>query len=561
MSAALQAPSRESVHAAVVAQGFSVLDLFDAHPWLARGADWTAWRAFLAATHGLPMSQQEYDIFKACTGRKNLPGRQVDEAWMVVGRRGRKSAIGALIGSYHAAYRDVTAHLAPGESARVLVMAKDLDEAKAIHAYALAILTDPALAFLLDGDPKGDEIKLTTRIDLKIKANSLVGGRSRAIVCALLDEVAFWAQKGSVAPDEEIVRGIRPAMANIPGSILIGMSSPYAQRGLLYEAYVQHYGVEADDVLVWKAPTLTMHDTVPIRVWAKKEYAKDPVAAAAEVGGNFRKDVKAFISRDVVMALVAKGRRELTPCSWEPNEEAGLQGPNASQPRRFSYWGFVDTSGGSQDAFTLAVAHWDWDRGAAVLDLVRSWSPGEEGKLSIEDTVDECAGILKLYRCPGVMGDRYAGRWPQERFAKAKDPDDKARDIKVGYEVCPRSKHQLYRDLLPTLNSSQVELLDVPALIDELCNLDRRMTPTGQERIDHPPGGHDDLINAAAGALLQAYDHGQYLKEQEPDQPPAKTTQDILDREIREWIEEAEERHQTVRLDAKGQAEYDRWQD
>ena len=47
-----------------------------------------------------------------------------------------------------------------------------------------------------------------------------------------------------------------------------------------------------------------------------------------------------------------------------------------------------------------------------------------------------------------------------------------------------------------------VELLDCPRLSAQLCSLERRTARGGKDSIDHPPGGHDDLVNAAAGALV-----------------------------------------------------------
>jgi len=52
------------------------------------------------------------------------------------------------------------------------------------------------------------------------------------------------------------------------------------------------------------------------------------------------------------------------------------------------------------------------------------------------------------------------------------------------------------------LNSGRLELLDVPLLASQLAGLERRVGRGGRDSIDHPPGGHDDLVNAAAGALL-----------------------------------------------------------
>jgi hypothetical protein len=58
--------------------------------------------------------------------------------------------------------------------------------------------------------------------------------------------------------------------------------------------------------------------------------------------------------------------------------------------------------------------------------------------------------------------------------------------------------------LLPLLNAGQVGLLDHPRLIAQLASLVRRTARSGRDSIDHAPGGHDDVINAAAGALVNA---------------------------------------------------------
>src|SRR5262249_1244619 len=38
----------------------------------------------------------------------------------------------------------------------------------------------------------------------------------------------------------------------------------------------------------------------------------------------------------------------------------------------------------------------------------------------------------------------------------------------------------------------------------QLCQLERHATGSGKERIEHPPGGHDDVVNAVAGAIVMA---------------------------------------------------------
>jgi hypothetical protein len=150
------------------------------------------------------------------------------------------------------------------------------------------------------------------------------------------------------------------------------------------------------------------------------------------------------------------------------------------------YVGFVDPSGGSGDSMTLAVAH--RDKGIAVLDAVREVRP----PFSPEGVVRDFASMLRAYKVNEVVGDRYAGEWPRERF----------REHGVGYRVADQPKSDIYRDTLPLLNSGKVELLDLPRLAVQFCGLERRTARGGRDSIDHSPGGHDDLCNAVAGALL-----------------------------------------------------------
>ena len=50
-------------------------------------------------------------------------------------------------------------------------------------------------------------------------------------------------------------------MATIPNALFLVISSPYAERGPVYKAFVQDYGKDSD-VLVWKAPSLVMNPTL-----------------------------------------------------------------------------------------------------------------------------------------------------------------------------------------------------------------------------------------------------------------------------------------------------------
>jgi len=145
--------------------------------------------------------------------------------------------------------------------------------------------------------------------------------------------------------------------------------------------------------------------------------------------------------------------------------------------------GFVDPSGGSADSMTLAVGH--REDTVVVVDAVREVKP----PFSPEDVVDEFATLLKRYRIVKVTGDRYAGEWPREQFRKRG----------ISYEPAAKPKSDLYRDLLPAINSRRVDLLDHPRLVNQLASLERRTARGGRDSIDHAPGAHDDIANAVAG--------------------------------------------------------------
>ncbi len=67
------------------------------------------------------------------------------------------------------------------------------------------------------------------------------------------------------------------------------------------------------------------------------------------------------------------------------------------------------------------------------------------------------------------------------------------------YLPAQKPKSDLYRDLLPILNSHRVDLLD-HQLTAQIISLERRTARGGGDTIDHAPGAHDDLANAVAGS-------------------------------------------------------------
>jgi hypothetical protein len=265
---------------------------------------------------------------------------------------------------------------------------------------------------------------------------------------------------------------LKPAMATIPKAMLLKASSPYSRKGALWTDFRKHYGEDASPVLVWKASTRVMNPSVP-QAFIDEAYEADPASAAAEFGGEFRTDVESFISREAIEAVTSPGVFERGHISGQP------------------YYAFNDPSGGSSDSMTLAIAHLEHRNNEKVVtvDAIRE----VRAPFSPEAVVDEFATLLKIYGITAVCGDRYAGMWPRERF----------KVHGINYEVSEKTKNDIYRDLLPIINSRQCDLLDHPRLFGQLVSLERRTARGGRDSIDHPPGAHDDVANSVAGVVVQ----------------------------------------------------------
>jgi hypothetical protein len=435
-------------------------------PWFRDPATWRAWLAFLAALFGLPMSDAELEVYRRHTGRQDPPSESVREGWVIAGRRGGKSFVSALVAVFLACFRDYSDVLAPGERGTLMVLAADRRQARTVFRYITGLIDGvPMLARMVESRT-AEAIHLNNRISIEVHTASFRAVRGYTLIGVIADEVAFWRSDESANPDLEIIAALRPGMATVPGALLLGISSPYSRRGVLYDAYRRHYGVDGDPVLVWQADTRSMNPTVDPEV-IRRASEEDEASASAEYGAQFRRDIESFVAREAVDAVVVPERRELPPVD-------GVQ-----------YQAFTDPSGGSSDSMTLCVAH--AENGSAVLDAIREVRP----PFSPEVVVQDFADTLKRYRVSQVRGDRYGAEWVSEQFRK----------VGITYRPAEKAKSDIYREFLPAINSQTVELLDHPKLIAQLCALERRTARGGRDSIDHPPNGHDDLVNAAAGVV------------------------------------------------------------
>jgi hypothetical protein len=442
-----------------------------------RGPSWTPHSAFLKALYGRPLTDEEAEIFRACTGRSEGPQTPFQTVSLVCGRRSGKSATAGAIAVYEALFRDWSPYLGPGEQAVVLVLATTREQAGVIMSYIKGVIG--ASPLLRDTVTRETEtlLEFKNAVAIQTLPTNFRSVRGRSVAVALFDESAFWSDLDTGAnPDREVLTSVRSAQAQFGAAAkLIMLSSPYRRSGILFEHWAKWHGKDDPRHLSWMAPTRRMNPTVP-QEFIDEAFEEDPIAAASEFGSleeglTWRSDISSFIGREIVEALVAPGRFELPP---KPS---------------VTYVAFVDPAGGSGgDSMTLCVAH--ALKEAAVVDLIREARP----PFSPQVVVGEFCETLRRYGVQKVTGDRWGSEFVQERFKQRG----------VHYEVSERTKSELYRELLPILNAGRCELLDHRRTVSQICSLERRTARGGRDSIDHPRGAHDDLANSIAGAAVAA---------------------------------------------------------
>ena len=149
-------------------------------PWFKDATTWAAWRAFLAVLFHLPMDDEQHAIARACTGLEALPEQAFTEAWLVVGRRGGKSLVLAMIAIYLALFKDWSANLVPGERGTVLVLAADRRQAQSIMRYATALCTEVPLLAGRVARATTEEFEFKGRVGIEVATASIercVAGR------------------------------------------------------------------------------------------------------------------------------------------------------------------------------------------------------------------------------------------------------------------------------------------------------------------------------------------------------------------------------------------------
>lgn len=469
---------------------------------------WLGWIVFFKSVFGIPITDPvELSLFESCTGLTNPRSTRAREVYCIAGRRSGKSWISSIIAVYLACFKDWRPYLSLGERGMIFIVACDKVQSSIIKQYISGILHSNRGFEKMIIRETTERIDLITNISIMVKTASYRSIRGFTLLCAILEELAFWrSDETSSNPDREILNAVRPALATIPESLIIGISTPYARSGVLWERFRSHFGDANAPYLIWRAPTRTMNPTIS-QDKIDRAMNDDSVAARAEWQAEFREDLESYLSVEMIEGAVIPGRFEL---------------PRLSE---INYYAFCDPCGGRVDSFTLAIAHLEEASGKIILDRIEERQP----PLPPQDVAKEYAEIIRGYDIHSVTGDKYAGDWITRAFEEEN----------IYYEGSDMNKSCLYLEFEPLIAQGRVELLDNKYLCSQLRNLERRTRSGGRDRVDHPPGGKDDLANACAGAcVMAAKDEGSYHKllEEVMSMEPPSSREENFDKYVYNWL-------------------------
>lgn len=433
--------------------------------------DWANWGVALKGLYGLPIKKKrQIELFKQCTGRTKLPQRNFRKALFLVGRRGGKSKIAGLIAAFEGALSGREKKLSKGELGLISVISPSRFQSIIIKKYIrAAFATDMLEAEIVDDGDKKDYFVLSNGVRIQIMTGDFRTVRGFTQLAVIVDEICFFgvSDESKVKNDDELIQAIRPALLTTKG-LLICISSKYAKRGWAYRTWKNNFGNNNGRVFVWDAPSLTMNSATLTQEDIDDEIADDPVANRTEYLNEWREDIAAYLPREVIEAVVVKGRKEL------------LARPS------IRYYGFVDVSGGRNDDAALAIAHKKETK--VIVDFIKRHKPPHSPYEVIRLMCDE----LKRFGIKCVMGDNYSAEFVVSAFRK--------NGIKYIRSKLPKSA--LYLELLPRICSGEIELLDDDISINQLASLERRTRSGGKDIVDHPRGGHDDSANVIAGVSV-----------------------------------------------------------
>jgi hypothetical protein len=384
----------------------------------------------------------------------------------------------------YAAFKVSLAGLGKGERAFGPIISFDKDTALQGLNYVRGALEESPMKRYIYGRPRTESVTIK-RDDGKIvrfKVFSAGGktSRSRSYVSVVLDELAFFRSKEAKVNDVETFRSVEPRVINDTYAMTLGISTVWAEAGLLYERVETELGKPVTCIPA-KCRTLVMRpDDEKLRDTVASSYATDPLNAAREFDCvPFKDGGVAFFSK---VALAACTDDRLVVPKKPPQIATSI--------------GAGGDFGFKRNSSALAITYRQPD-GVYVVSALEERLPGAI-PLKPSVIVRDFAAIATEQRAHSVMADEHERSSIEEHFADHGVSFDDAPAGTTGKEAT----HIFFRSLL---NEGKIRLPRNEKLLNQLGEVVATPGDGGRLHFHSPTwktGEHGDLASAL---ILAAY--------------------------------------------------------
>lgn len=418
-------------------------------------------------------------------GRKIFGGLPMDEGkhFRVVcavcgARAGKSYLLIALRMVWGMLVRDLRV-LAPGQRACAMVVAPNDRLRREVLNYALGafrskeelrkmVVRESVDSFEIER-PDGRRVYF----ECGVATSGGYGARGRWFTDFALDECAFFRDASSKVNDQDIFNAGTTRV--LPGGQTIVASTPWAQAGLLYELYRDHWG-KGTDVVVAHAPTLLLNDSETTRAVVSAETQRDPDNAAREYGAEFLSAATTLFFDGAALDAAL-------------DEEEYIPRPGVQIMAGVDFGFRADSSALVMCAIDDGAVH--------IFDGVEL-RPGKDAPLKPSETVAQFAEVIRG-RTSYLVGDGHYREAISELLCTHG----------LAYGDAPTSPADTYVRARMLLRDGRVRIHPTPfreRLMRQLREVRGKPTASGGMSIVHPrwaTGGHGDLAAAFVLALWQ----------------------------------------------------------
>lgn len=438
----------------------------------------------------------EVEIYTFMTGKPYIDGANDQKAIinminLVIGRRGGKTTLSAMLAIYCAISTNWKPYLRKTPTAHVLILSHSRDFSdEVLNLIRTLIEESPILSKLINKKTKNTASTMNlimpfavdgkiqqSRVTIKVGAASKKTTRGTAACAVLCDEICYWnLDENLKETDAEILKAVRPNMKQFGRkAMMIKLSSPGIKQGVLYNEHQKwQEGTLPKNYVIFKAPSWIFNTILPKQEFID-EWTLDQDGFDTEYRANFVDSLSNFILPEFVDMAVMRG------ITYEAPE-------GISTKDKIVYKAAIDAAF-KGDCFTFSVIGYNGHRIKQYIS--KGWQGTREKPVKASDVALYIRQVCKEFDIPIVAADQYAFNPLREIFERYGVTLEE-------YIFNPTFKKKIYFNLKKLVHSQQIDLLDNSIQTTEIKELVVEQTNAGNFRIGHPAGGSDDYADAMA---------------------------------------------------------------